>query len=146
MIIEFVIPGDPVAKQRARSVRYGNSVHHYTPEKTVTYERQVAVLGKQAMRGRSLIVSAVAVTMDICLAVPKSWPRTKRQAALDGLELPINKPDSDNVVKAVFDGLNKAVWKDDSQVVDLVLSKRYSENPCVNIRIEQIAALKGNLE
>jgi Holliday junction resolvase RusA-like endonuclease len=35
----------------------------------------------------------------------------------------------------VKDALNSVIWKDDSQVVDLVVSKWYSETPRVEVTI-----------
>ena len=40
---------------------------------------------------------------------------------------PTVKPDVDNVVKSVLDALNKLIYKDDSQVTDLLVHKYYSE-------------------
>ena len=40
---------------------------------------------------------------------------------------PTVKPDADNVVKSVLDALNKLIYKDDSQVTDLLVHKYYSE-------------------
>jgi crossover junction endodeoxyribonuclease RusA len=42
--------------------------------------------------------------------------------------------DLDNIAKAVLDGLTKAVFHDDSQIVRLVLEKRRAESECVVIR------------
>lgn len=42
--------------------------------------------------------------------------------------------DLDNIAKAVLDGLTKAVFHDDSQIVRLVLEKRRAESECVMIR------------
>lgn len=42
---------------------------------------------------------------------------------------PTTKPDVDNYVKGVKDGLNKVIWQDDSQVVNLTVRKFYSMHP-----------------
>jgi len=49
--------------------------------------------------------------------------------------LPTTKPDADNVVKAVFDGLNGVLWRDDVLVVDLRVRKRYAATPCVRVEV-----------
>ncbi|WP_175829702.1 RusA family crossover junction endodeoxyribonuclease [Burkholderia cepacia] len=46
------------------------------------------------------------------------------------------KPDSDNVVKALKDGMNGVVYVDDGQVVDLWVAKRYAVVP--GVRVEAI--------
>ena len=45
--------------------------------------------------------------------------------------------DLSNYVKAIEDGLNKIVWKDDSLIVHEETDKFYSENPRIEIEVEQ---------
>ena len=59
---------------------------------------------------------------------------------LCGRILPTKKPDVDNVAKIILDGLNCIAWDDDTQVVDLSVSKYYSEEPRVSVMIEEIDA------
>ena len=40
---------------------------------------------------------------------------------------PIGVPDLDNLAKAVMDALNDQVWKDDSQIVEMSIKKKYVE-------------------
>ena len=54
----------------------------------------------------------------------------------DGLLRPTTKPDIDNVIKAVLDGLNGVAYADDSQVVALSASKCYSDDPRVVVIVE----------
>nr|WP_082786584.1 RusA family crossover junction endodeoxyribonuclease [Sporosarcina psychrophila] len=49
---------------------------------------------------------------------------------------PTTKPDVDNYVKAIKDGLIKVIWQDDSQVVDLKVRKFYSLSPKVVVCIK----------
>jgi Holliday junction resolvase RusA-like endonuclease len=70
--------------------------------------------------------------------IPASWSLKKQAQAEAGLILPTTKPDTDNVVKAIFDACNGVVWRDDVQAVDLSLRKRYSRSPCVKVWIEPI--------
>jgi Holliday junction resolvase RusA-like endonuclease len=53
--------------------------------------------------------------------------------------MPTTKPDADNVVKAVFDGLNGVAFRDDVQVVDLRVRKRYSATPAVRVQLQAVA-------
>lgn len=39
----------------------------------------------------------------------------------------IKKFDMDNVIKVIYDGLNGVVWKDDVQVVKVMVGKCYGE-------------------
>jgi Holliday junction resolvase RusA-like endonuclease len=55
---------------------------------------------------------------------------------LDGHIRPTKTPDTDNIAKSVLDALNKVAYKDDSCVVDLIVEKWYSENPRVEVYID----------
>ena len=57
--------------------------------------------------------------------------------------MPTSVPDTDNVLKAVSDAMNGIVYRDDSQVVNAVVWKRYSEqdaNRKVEITVREIGA------
>lgn len=128
MKIEFTIHAEPVAKARARA---GVGGRFYTPKKTSDYEAIVAMHAKQAMKGRSPIESACVLSLVFNMPIPKSWSQKKRAQAISGEIKHTSKPDLDNLIKAVKDGLNGIVWADDAQVVRVVAEKKYSENPRV---------------
>lgn len=127
----FFVPGQPVGKGRPRIGRAGPHARMYTPDKTASYENLVRTMAHQSVCGREPIAGAVSVRLDLRCAVPASWSGKKQRAALRCEIVPTTKPDTDNVVKAVFDAINGVVWRDDVQVVDLVVTKRYSAMPGV---------------
>ena len=51
---------------------------------------------------------------------------------------PTTKPDIDNVVKGVFDGMNGVVWRDDVVVAELIVRKFYSLAPCVQVVVRPL--------
>ena len=65
------------------------------------------------------------------------------QPPLDGRLLPTSKPDTDNVLKAVLDGCNGVLWRDDVLVVDVRIRKRYAATPCVRVEAWQLAEPLG---
>lgn len=137
-MLEFVIPGVPVGKGRPRAAQRGKHIQLYTPAKTATYESTVALAGHQAMSGRPPMDGPVLAMLTIHLPIPQSWSKRKQAAALAGAELPTKKPDADNVVKAIFDAFNGVVWNDDTQVVDMVVRKRYAAVPGVAVKISTV--------
>lgn len=139
-MITITIPGQPVAKGRPRATTIGGHARMYTPAKTAAYEQLVAIAGKSAMAGKPPLTTPVAVSMTANLKIPASWPKKRRQAALDGTEYPSIKPDVDNYAKAALDGLNGIVWADDAQVVTMTVHKRYSANPCTVLGITDLVA------
>lgn len=136
--IRFVVPGQPQGKGRPRIGKVGEFARMFTPAKTLAYEGFIALQAQIAMAGHDLVEGPVLVRMFIALQVPESKSQKWKRQALAGEVFPTTKPDVDNTVKAVFDALNGVVWKDDVQVVDLVLTKRYSAAPRVEVEVVPI--------
>ncbi|CZR99694.1 Endodeoxyribonuclease RusA [Clostridioides difficile] len=59
-------------------------------------------------------------------------------AKVEGLIRPSKKPDLDNIIKSVADSLNGIAYKDDSQIVEVVSKKYYSDKPRVEVILEDI--------
>lgn len=134
VVIEFIVPGLPQGKGRPRIGKVGPHARMFTPSKTVAYEGLIAHAAHAAMAGRPLIDGPVECEMRIDCQVPASWSGKKQRQALAGEILPTTKPDADNVVKAVFDGCNGVLWRDDVQVVGLRVTKRYAAVPMIEVR------------
>lgn len=139
MTISFHVPGQPVGKGRPRIGRVAGQARMFTPAKTASYEGTVAMAAQQAMAGAPLIQGPARAVLRLALAIPASWSQKKQEQARVGAVLPTTKPDADNVVKVIFDAINGVVWRDDSQVVELVLTKVYGSTPGVSVQIEEIA-------
>ncbi|CAI3799032.1 hypothetical protein GLGCALEP_02126 [Pseudomonas sp. MM221] len=148
--VQFLVPGEPVGKGRPRAVgrkrrdkatgQLVSYTAHITPERTENYENRISMAGTRAMAGRTLLEGAVMVEMRIVLAIPQSMSKKRKAQAIAGELFPTKKPDMDNVIKAIYDGLNGVVWKDDVQVVDAFVRKRYGEVPGVHVRIVPLEA------
>lgn len=132
-MIQFFVPGKPVAKGRPRFTRSGNT---FTPEKTRAYEAAVAWECRKAMEGKLPSVHPQRVSVEVMVKPPKSWSKTKTKNALGGLIAP-GRPDIDNYLKAVLDGCNGVAFLDDSQVVAVYATKRYAETDGVRVIIEE---------
>ena len=70
---------------------------------------------------------AIRIRIEVYYKIPKSYTKKRIQAIRDGLEMPLKKPDSDNIAKIVLDSLNKIAFNDDAQVVELTVIKRWTE-------------------
>jgi Holliday junction resolvase RusA-like endonuclease len=136
--IQFVVPGNPVGKGRAKAARRGKFITMYTPEKTANYEGLVAHSAQVAMNGRPLISGPIAVELDIRISIPASWSGKRKGMAQRGEIAATKKPDIDNVEKAIFDGLNGVVWKDDVQAVHVSKRKRYAETPGAVVIVREL--------
>ena len=72
------------------------------------------------------------------LGVPPEVQAVFVRAALAGEIFPTSKPDVDNVIKGIFDAMNEIVWRDDKQVVDLTVKKRYAETPMARVMVREL--------
>lgn len=142
-MIRFTIPGAPVGKGRPRATSINGMARLYTPKKTASYEGLVAMAATEAMAGAEPLDQAASVTMVVCVPVPASWSQKKQRQATSGEIRPTTKPDIDNVVKGVFDGMNGVVWRDDVVVAELTVQKFYSATPAVHVMVKPLLAGAG---
>lgn len=140
-IIHFTVPGEPQGKGRARIGRVGAHARMFTPAKTVAYEGLVALAGKQAMGSASPLIGPLWLSIRAVHTVPASWPKKRRQEALNGFVQPTVKPDIDNIAKAVADGGNGVLWVDDKQIVSLSVSKMYGPAPEVVVTVREVVVV-----
>lgn len=138
MIITFSIPGPVRGKGRPRFVRQGNFARAYTPAETVSYENLVKMAATAVMDGKPPSTESQEIVVRVYTVPPKSWSKKKRLAALEGTIKPTSKPDVDNIVKIICDACNGIVWRDDAQISDCIIRKRYGEVPFVHVTIREM--------
>jgi Holliday junction resolvase RusA-like endonuclease len=137
--MRFEVPGKPFAKQRPRFNRKTGRV--YTPDQTVTYEGMVA--RRAADMGLPVLEGPVRLKITAIFEPAKSWSKQKRA---DHLWNPhTQKPDLDNIEKAIMDALNGVAFKDDSQVCDKVARKMWGSTAKTIVEVEPITtfSLRG---
>jgi len=139
-LIHFTVPGEPVAKGRARSYKRGNFVQHVTPEKTVLYENLIKMIALEAMGDRPKLKGAIHIRIQAHFKIADSWSKKKKEEAIIGRLKHIKKPDVDNIAKIVMDSIRDGVVleADDCNVTYLIVTKGYSNDPRVEIHIEEI--------
>jgi Holliday junction resolvase RusA-like endonuclease len=130
--IVISLPGAPQGKGRPRFVRATG--HAFTPAKTRSYESMLQGAAIEAMGGRDPIDGPIAVSVLACFPVPKSWSRRKQEQAFIGELRPTSRPDWENIAK-MLDAFNAVVWRDDAQVVEGNIVKRYSDFPRLEVRV-----------
>jgi len=124
----------PIGKGRARHCQIGGFTRTFTPKKTRDYEDVIRVeCGKQMkFLNRQPLTSKIKAFVYAAMPIPKSSTK-RRLAEIKADPAHISKPDIDNIIKAVFDGMNKVVYKDDCLIYDLRVIKKYSEKPGLTI-------------
>lgn len=133
--IQFEIPGDVQAQQRPRFARMGKGVRAIDPKESRDYKSFVRLVAAQHAPEK-LITEDIKLTIDVYRKIPKSFSKKRHQMALNGEIRPTTKPDIDNLVKGIKDGLSKVLWHDDNQIIELVARKWYSDNPRAEVTVE----------
>ena len=135
--IMFTVYGEPVAKGRPRFSTRGKFPVAYTPEKTKAYEFEVGMMALAAMGGTKPLEGALEAFIYITYAVPESYSKKRLEACLNGLEKHTKKPDLDNVIKSVIDGMDKIVFDNDSQITSIHATKVYGEVAKAEVMVRQ---------
>ena len=138
MLICFEVPGQPRGKGRPRFARRGNFVKTYTDAATASYEDQIRFYALQAMGSSEPLKTALEALIYVRLPVPQSYSKKRTEACLSGLERPCKKPDLDNIIKAMMDGMNEVIYDDDVQIVSITATKLYAAKAEVYILIKEI--------
>jgi Holliday junction resolvase RusA-like endonuclease len=129
------LPGPVVGWARARLGRgKGGKPKHFTDPQTASAELRVGWALANAWQ-LPPIDTAIWVQITVEVAVPDSKSKKFRAEALANIIKPIGKPDLDNIAKLIGDGGNGVIWKDDSRICDLGISRRYSETPGLTITV-----------
>lgn len=133
MKVSFFVPGEPVAQGRPRMSTINGHPRMYDAPKSAEYKALVAMMAAKEMAGAGLMESSVAIEITVHKPVPQSWSKKRQKEALSGEIRPTGRPDIDNYIKCVFDGLNQIVFKDDSQVTHVTARKMYSTTPGMSV-------------
>lgn len=137
MQIMFTVYGEPVAKGRPRFSTLGKYPVAFTPEKTKKYEYEVGMMAKAAMGASKALEGALEAFIYVTFPVPASYSKKRTEACLNETEKHTKKPDLDNVVKSVIDGMDKIVFLNDSQITSIHATKVYGEIAKVEVMVRQ---------
>lgn len=136
MVRVFKVPGKIQAKQRPR---FANG-RVYTPGATVNYENLVKLCYSDyaILHDWKPIEGAIRAEIEVFMPIPKSDSKKVKVLKLEGRVRPTIKCDCDNAAKSILDSLNGIAYKDDSQVVELLVKKFYSDEPSVYVKLIEL--------
>lgn len=127
--IEFKIPGKPGTKQRARKGQHG----FYTPEQTVNYEDFIKWIYLKK-KNRLWFTGPLMISIVAYFKTPKS-SQVKTDKMLSGVIKHTVKPDVDNILKIVMDGLTGAAYADDKMVTECYRLKKVYTNEAERVEV-----------
>lgn len=99
----------------------------YTPYKTRSFENRIAYEWKKKYKDL-ILKGAVKLDLLFCFKKAKSCKKT----------LHTQRPDIDNLLKSILDGLNKVAFVDDCQVVELNSKKVFSDTDKILITVTEL--------
>lgn len=146
----FEIPGQPKAQARPRfgvvkskSTGKAHAVA-FDPKESRDYKNWIKLCSTEAVKicGWKYTEKQLAVDIEAYFEIPKSKTNKFKQQAMEGTIRPTIKPDLDNIAKGVLDALNKLIFKDDSQVVELTIKKFYNDEPYTKVTIQELECLQ----
>jgi len=134
MTITFAVRGIPKGQPRPRAFAFKGKARVFDPGTAEGWKSAVAEAARPHLAGEPL-------TGPVALEVAFSFPRPKKHFLKAGLRpgaptwFP-SKPDADNAAKAVMDALTiLGLWRDDSQVVSLLIRKTFGGAAEVGARV-----------
>ena len=131
----FEIKEKAIGKERPR---YNTKTHTtYTPQKTKDFEEKVrwSFVSKYNIE-KEASYEPFRATITAIFKPPVNTSK-KRLKEIIGTSY-IKKPDVDNIAKAILDSLNGLAYKDDNQVTELLIKKKYGLENKVLVELEEL--------
>lgn len=128
---QFEIYSKPVPQKQTQWAR-GRG---YDPS---SHDKQAIIWQSRAYAPQEVFLGPAEVDLMFYLPIPQSTSKVQRRMMIDGTIYPIKRPDVDNLGYLVTNALKELFYRDDSQIVDLHLHKRYGEVPKSVVKIIQL--------
>lgn len=143
--IEFTVHGDPKPQGSKKAIKRrdgGVSLVESAGGPLKEWRYAVAQKAAEVMGGESPWQGPLFVEMVFYLPRPKGHYGTGRNAGKlkpSAPEYHDKRPDSDKLCRSVCDSLSKRVYHDDSQIVELTVTKNYTtDSGRVVIRVREV--------
>lgn len=124
--MKFIIDGKPQPKQRPRVTKFGT----YTPKETKNYE--ILVKWLYTLNGGKMLTGPISMSIKVVFKLPKAHKGRKVG------DCHTQRPDIDNICKAITDSLNGLAYQDDGQIARLVASKEWGTSDYVEVEIQEV--------
>lgn len=123
--ISFFVPGIPKAQPRVKFASRGKFGHAYTPDSADGWKQRIAIAAKPYID--KPLEGPIEVSVDFYFPRPLAHYTSKGELRPMSPLWHITKPDRDNLEKCLLDTLTRiGAWRDDCQVCDGPIRKRYA--------------------
>lgn len=146
MRLTLTIPAEPIAQGRPRFSSRGGFVRAYDPKKSRDWKAFIASFAEQMMRESGYEKPTdvpLKVRARFAFSLPKS--RWRKRTPVEA-QWRSQKPDLDNLFKAITDACEGIVYHNDSQIVKVVVEKimvAQGEPPYVAVVFEEAGHFNG---
>ena len=106
----------------------------YDPKKVKQFKKSVAQEAMLTYHEKPL-TGNLKVDLVFYRPIQKSVSKLEYERRMSGKTLPTVKPDLDNYIKSFLDALHGIYWHDDALITDIHASKRYSDQPRIEITV-----------
>lgn len=139
--LRIEIGGEPLAQGRMRMAVVKGQARGFDPPKSRSWKADAKTILRDAMRaaGLSLFDGPVAVIFETRFTSPRSKDR-KRDPRPERWHP--QRPDVDNLLKAMMDACKGIVWRDDSQVALNMQPKLFSAQGEPPLTVFRVVALE----
>ncbi len=136
-MITMTIPGIPTPKLRARISRRKGYITMYDPQEP--QKKLTKFFISNFVKINHLCTLMGGIEAHFTFYFPPSYISMKdEKEKLWNETYHVQKPDVDNLIKFYLDCANEILFGDDTQIVKCYGEKKYSSNPRVEIKLEEI--------
>src|SRR5574343_627316 len=140
LIAKFTVPGlpRPGGSKKAFFNRHTGRAHIVDTSKYVKdWRAAVAAVAYEATKDSLCcpVRGALTLVVTLYLPRPKSHYRANGEVKVSAPPYPVTKPDTTKLLRSTEDALTGIVWKDDSQIVEQFICKKYGEKPRAEIEV-----------
>jgi Holliday junction resolvase RusA-like endonuclease len=147
MIIRFFVPGIPASagSKRAFPIKKGGiftgrmAVVDDNP-RSREWKNAVASCAAEAYQSHAqLLDGPIRLSVEFRLPRPQGHFGSGKNAGklrAGCPNYPTTRPDATKLLRGVEDACTQVIWRDDAQIVDQIVAKRYSEKPGAWIEVE----------
>ena len=137
----FEITGDPIPQKQTQFLRKSGIA--YDPSKK---DKECIQWEVRPFAPEQPLLGPVSVDLTFYFAPPASSSAVRRRQMLNHIIHHTKKPDADNCAYLVTNALKGIFYRDDAQIIDLSIHKRFSERAKTVVKIiaiEEIASTRG---
>jgi len=136
MTLRFIVYGQAEPAGSKRNIGHRRIID--ANPKAAEWKRQVAQVVGHAFDGNRLLEGPLRLELVFYRPRPANHYGTGRnqgRVKASAPEYPITRPDCLKQARGIEDALTGVIWRDDSQIVDELLFKRYGSPACVEITV-----------